>query len=162
MRLADRRPSQVTKESLEALIGVESESKYIEYKRSLPGKTDDAKREFLCDASSFANTEGGYLVFGIEEANGRATRLTGLPGINPDDEILRLEQMLRDGVRPPLTVETAAVLLDGGSVAIVMRISKSWNPPHQVTFQKAARFYASASNEKYQLDVDELRSVFLL
>ena len=142
MPLADKRPSQVAKEDLEALIGVESESKYIEYKRSLPGKTDVAKREFLYDASSFANTEGGYLVFGIEEADGRATRLTGLPEIDPDREILRLEQMLRGGVRPPLTVETAAVPLDGRSVAIVMRIAKSWNPPHQVTFQKAARFYA--------------------
>lgn len=35
-------------------------------------------------------------------------------------------------------------------------------PPHQVTLQKAFRFYARASNGKYQLDVDELRSIYSL
>jgi len=43
-----------------------------------------------------------------------------------------------------------------------MRIPRSWNPPHQVTFQKAFRFYARDSNGKYQVDVDELRAVFAL
>jgi hypothetical protein len=41
-----------------------------------------------------------------------------------------------------------------------MNIPRSWNPPHQVTYQKAFRFYSRDSNGKYQLDVDELRSVF--
>jgi hypothetical protein len=40
--------------------------------------------------------------------------------------------------------------------------SKSWNPPHQVTYQNAFRFYGRSSNGKYQLDVDELRSIFSL
>jgi hypothetical protein len=43
-----------------------------------------------------------------------------------------------------------------------MRIPKSWNPPHQVTFQKAFRFYARDTNGKYPVDVDELRSIFSL
>ena len=43
-----------------------------------------------------------------------------------------------------------------------MHIPKSWNPPHQVTYQKAFRFYGRDTNGKYQLDVDELRSVFSL
>jgi len=34
------------------------------------------------------------------------------------------------------------------------------SPPHQVTYQKAFRFYGRDSNGKYQLDVEELRSVF--
>jgi hypothetical protein len=43
-----------------------------------------------------------------------------------------------------------------------MRIPKSWNQPHQVTFQKSFRFYARDTNGKYQIDVDELRSAFSL
>ena len=69
--------------------------------------------------------------------------------------------MLRDGIRPPLVgIQSVRVPLSGGGVAIVMHIPKSWNPPHQVTYQKAFRFYGRDSNGKYQLDVDELRSVF--
>jgi hypothetical protein len=45
--------------------------------------------------------------------------------------------MARDGIRPPIVgLQTAAVTLANGNTAIVMRIHKSWNPPHQVTYQR--------------------------
>ncbi len=69
--------------------------------------------------------------------------------------------MARDGIRPPIPgIHTAPVSLKTGGLAIVMRIPQSWNPPHQVTYQKSFRFYARDTNGKYQLDVDELRTVF--
>jgi hypothetical protein len=98
----------------------------------------------------------------MAEAKGEPIELVGFASFDADKEILRLEQMLRDGVRPPLSVETRAVPLTGDRVALVVRIQKSWNPPHQVTFQKAFRFYARDSNGKYQVDVDELRAIFAL
>jgi predicted HTH transcriptional regulator len=52
---------------LELIIAKEAESKEIDYKRLLPGRTDADRREFLYDLSSFANTSGGYLVFGMDE-----------------------------------------------------------------------------------------------
>jgi hypothetical protein len=91
----------------------------------------------------------------------RPINFVGLSGIDPDQEILRLEQIVRDGIRPPVVgIQSARVALSSGSVAIVIHIPKSWNPPHQVIYQKAFRFYGRGSNGKYQLDVDELRSVF--
>jgi hypothetical protein len=162
MPLSDKAPTQINEADLLGLISnQEGEGKSIDYKRDPVGHADKDKKEFLYDASSFANTQGGYLVFGMEEASGMPTKIAGFANIDPDQEILRLEQMLRDGIRPPISgVETAAVPVTGGNIAIVMRIPKSWNPPHQVTFQKAFRFYARDSNGKYQIDVDELRSVF--
>jgi len=141
----------------------ELEGKAIDYKRDRVGKTDTDKKEFLYDISSFANTQGGHLIFGMDEEGGAPTKLVGISDINPDEEILRLEGMARDGIRPPIVgLQTAAVTLANGNTAIVMRIHKSWNPPHQVTYQKAFRFYGRSSNGKYQIDVDELRSIFLL
>ncbi len=46
--------------------GVE-EGKTIEYKRDLPGTKDEDKRELLADVSSFANTEGGDIIYGGAE-----------------------------------------------------------------------------------------------
>jgi Putative DNA-binding domain len=153
---------QVNESDLLGLFG-ESENKTLDYKRDLPGQREGEKKEFLYDASSFANTLGGDIVFGVEEQNGMAINLVGLAGINPDNEILRLQEILRDGIRPPITgVDPKVIKLTNGNVAIVVRIPKSWNPPHQVTFQKAFRFYARDSNGKYQVDVDELRSIFSL
>jgi hypothetical protein len=54
------------------------------------------------------------------------------------------------------------VHLANGNLAIVLGIPKSWNPPHQVTYQKAFRFYGRDTNSKYQLDVDEIRSIISL
>src|SRR5437016_1968889 len=98
----------ISKEDVEALIAnAVSESRTIEYKEQLPGGTDDERREFLADASSFANAGGGDLIFGIREkrvANGKPTGLPetaeGLAGANPDGEKRRFEDMLRAGIDP--------------------------------------------------------------
>ena len=162
MPLVAKPVSRLTEADLLALISdKEPEGKTLEYKRELPGKADGDRKEFLYDASSLANTRGGDLIFGMDEADGLPTRLVGIAGVNPDEEILQLEQMLRSGIRPALNgVESARVDLASGSFAFVMRIPKSWNPPHQVTFQNAFRFYARDTNGKYQIDVEELRSIY--
>lgn len=63
-----RAVNDITENDLLALIsdGV-AEGRSIDYKRELPGNSDGDKKEFLADASSFANTEGGDLVFGMLE-----------------------------------------------------------------------------------------------
>jgi predicted HTH transcriptional regulator len=99
--------SEITAADLQALVETKSsEGKEIDFKLTLPGKADSDRREFLYYMSSFANTIGGYLVFGIEEKAGVATALVGLEKINPDDQIRRLEEMARDGIRPPDTGNT--------------------------------------------------------
>jgi|SRR5712664_590986 len=164
MSLFDKPTTQITERDLQALISdKEAEHKTVDYKRDAVGSSDSDKKEFLYDASSFANTVGGHIIFGMEEAQGLPVNLVGLAGVDQDGERLRLEQMIRTGIRPPLTgVETTGIRLSNGNVALVMRVSKSWNPAHQVTFQNAFRFYARGSNGKYQIDVDELRSIFAI
>jgi predicted HTH transcriptional regulator len=71
--------SPLTENDLLALIAdKEAEGKRLDYKRDLVGKGDTEKKEFLYDVSSFANTQGGHLVFGMEEENGEAVNLIGL------------------------------------------------------------------------------------
>jgi hypothetical protein len=136
-----------------------SECKTIDYKRTLPGRTDADRREFLHDVSSFANASGGHLLFGMKEERGIAMEILGIRDINPDQEITRLEEMLRSGLRPRIYgLQMKAVPIEEGSWVLVLRIPKSWNPPHQVTFQSDMRFSARGLTGKYLMDVDELRS----
>lgn len=164
MPLSHKPVQTLTEADLQRLISdKESEGKTIDYKSKLPGKDDTAKKEFLYDVSSFANTNGGYLVYGMEETNGIPTKLAGFSGINPEEEVQRLDHMTRDGIRPPIIgVHTVPVKLSDSNFAFVLHVPKSWNPPHQVTYQKAFRFYRRGSNGNYQMDVDELRSIFTL
>jgi predicted HTH transcriptional regulator len=70
----------ITEADLQALISdAVPEGRTIEYKRALPGNSDGEKKEFLADISSFANTSGGDLIYGMDESadsdNRRATVL---------------------------------------------------------------------------------------
>ena len=138
-----------------------AERRTLEYKAEVPGGTDADTREFLADASSFANTAGGYIVFGIQEAEGVPVSIRGLRNLEADEETLRLEAKIRTGVTPRIpAVRTKKIELANGHSVIVLKIPQSWSRPHMVTFKNASRFYARASNGKYQLDVTQIRDAF--
>ena len=154
---------RVSEADLQRLIadGVR-ESRDLDFKRDPVGDDRDAKREFLRDVTSFANTAGGYLIIGMAEAAGVADALIGLTARPPDDEKLRLENVIRDGVEPRLVgVRIREVILSGGGYALVIKIPVSWNPPHRVAFGGTNRFYARNSAGAYELSVEQLRSAFL-
>jgi hypothetical protein len=159
----------ITKGDIDALItGSISEGRKIEYKEQLPGAADEDKREFLADASSFANAAGGDLIYGIREkkdSNGKPTGIPevaeGLASINPDAEKRRLEDILRNGVDPRMP-GVRLKHIDGFAVGpvIVLRVPKSWASPHMVTFRNLSRFFSRTSAGKHQLDVQEIGGAF--
>jgi hypothetical protein len=139
-----------------------AESKIIDYKRDLIGTTDEAKKEFLADVTSFANTAGGHLIIGIDEDNGVPVSIDGVSVPDLDAEKLRLEGMLRDGLEPRIPgIAIQEVPLSNGNLVLVISIPKSWASPHMVKLRKSTRFYARNSAGKYQLDVAEIRSAFI-
>ena len=134
----------------------------VDYKRDLYGRTDADIREFLKDVSSFANTSGGHLIIGMDETAGIPTALAPLSG-DPDQELLRLENLARDGLEPRIAgLRMKAVTLTGSGYAIVLRIPKSWNPPHRVAARNTNRIYGRNSAGAYEYSVEELRVVFNL
>ena len=139
-----------------------TERQNIDYKEALTGTNDDAKREFLADISSFANTAGGHLVYGISEVAGIPTGLPGVVIPDFDAEKLRLENLMRDGVSPRISgIEISErILLAAGTSAFVIRIPRSLVSPHMVSFKGLSKFFARNSAGKYQLDVGQLRSAF--
>src|SRR6185437_3977888 len=120
----------------------------IEYKRELPGTSDEQKREFLADVSSFANTGGGDI-----------TEIVGLSSCDFDVEILSLQNLMRDGVAPRMHASLHLVTCAVGNL-LIARIERSWNRPHRVTFRGHDKFYARNSAGKFPLDVGQLRTAF--
>src|SRR6266581_1300599 len=151
----------IAEADLIALIDAHTpELRTLEYKQCLPGTADDKRKEFLADASSFANCVGGHLIYGIRAEAGVPVELVGIPE-DGDASILRLENMIRDGIARRMLVHSAAIKLANSRTAIVMRIPKSLAPLHMVTFGGTSRFFSRTSNGKYQLDVEEIRAGFL-
>ncbi len=146
------------------------EGRTLEYKQALPANSDEDKREFLADVSSFANASGGDILYGVEERrdqNGKATgipeKATGLAGVNADQEVRRLDSIIRDGVQPRIAgVHVCPVDGFSDGPILLIRVQKSYASPHMVTFKNLSRFFSRNSAGKYQLDVGEIRSAFAL
>ena len=138
------------------------ESKTIDYKLQYNLESDDGKIKFLANFSAFANAEGGNLIYGIKEKEGLPIEIVGINTENIDAEILKIESLLRDNIEPRIWgYEIKPVLLSNGKYVVVIFIPKSFNSPHVVNFGKHWRFYSRNSAGKYQLDVQELKSLFL-
>ncbi len=164
MPLGNLNFDDITEKNLEELIDVGvPEGFSIEYKRDLYGKSDSDKKEALKDISSFGNSFGGHLIIGIEEDNGIPIAIRGLQNINPDSEILRIENLMRDGIEPRITgIKVKAISIEAGGFVIVIRIPRSWNPPHRVSAKNINRFYVRNSSGAHEVSVEELRTLFNL
>ncbi len=141
-----------------------AESITLDYKKDTYGRREDEKREFVADISGFANTLGGHLIIGMDGKDGIPVDLCGLNrDINPDQECVRLTSLVLDGLKPRLTgVQIKFVQLGGGANVIVIRIAKSFNPPHRVELHGVLKFWARAGTRKYEPTVDQLRGMFTM
>jgi hypothetical protein len=132
----------------------------LDFKLTNYGKADSDKRELLKDVSALANSHGGHLVIGIEETMGVATNIVGVD-IDTDAEILRMEQILRNAIEPPVSgIRMRSIHLSIGRNVLLLRIPRSWNPPHRVTAQGTNRFYIRHSAGVHEPSIEELKSLF--
>jgi hypothetical protein len=147
---------------LEELVAAQvPEGLRLEYKSELYGNSDGDKREFLKDVTALANSHGGHLILGIEESGGGANRIPGVVCSDTDAEILRMEQMLRGGVEPIISgIRIKAIPVEENRNVFVLRIPKSWHPPHRVVAKGSNRFYIRHSAGVHEPSVEELRSLF--
>jgi predicted HTH transcriptional regulator len=160
MSLRDILFDEITEAHVRDLIstGV-PESPVLDYKRETYGNSDNDKREFLADVSSFANTPGGDILIGIDESEGIPKSIEPLSG-NMDAEIRRLESISLAGLEPRISnLRVRSVSVAGGHV-IVVRIPRSFTPPHRVIAQGSNRFHARAGARKYEPNVQQLRHLF--
>lgn len=153
---------ELTRADIEGLVANSvREGKTLDFKRGGVGNRDEDKREFLADITAFANTIGGDLIFGVDEAQGVATETAGIQIADSDEEIRRLDQVIRSGLDPRLPgIEFKWIAISPDRGFLVIRVARSWAAPHRVVFRDS-KFYARSSAGKYPMDVAELRSAFL-
>lgn len=167
MTIDHKKLSELTEEDLQDLvISQVAENIRLEYKRDLYGQNDNSKKELLKDVSALANSQGGHLIIGIEEFNGRADALYGVRCDNPDEETLRMEQVIRSGIEPNIAgihiryIKLSNLDSNARRYLFILCIPQSNYPPHRVIINNHNRFYLRNSAGVHEPDIEELRALF--
>ena len=144
------------------------ESDYLDYKESISISTQKEKMELCKDVTSFANENGGALIYGVPEAD-----QNGVPvpkdiaecGIEfPSDLIINIENILLDVIAPPLPELFIKVIsLDGTSSKSVLLIYHpgSWNKPHMVEGYKQGRYYRRGNFRSILMNEKQIEEAYL-
>jgi len=160
----------VTLRDIESLLDdAIPEGKEIDYKRDMyrfndlePNRSKQTE-EFLKDVSSFANTIGGDLIIGVDEAGGVPTAICGFEEADPDDMKNRLSQLLQTWLEPRIAFSMHSIPHSAGRIILIIRVLQSLVSPHRVIFKKEfGQFYARNSTGAYRMDTSELRRAFTL
>lgn len=142
-----------------------SESKSLEYKSELHIDAESEKKEFLADITSFANSDGGDIIFGIKEdsSTNLPIELNGIEIENADELILKIENILRDSVSPRIpNISFHTLQIIDSKYILIMRIERSYLSPHRIVYKGWDKFFSRSSRGKYPMEVEELRSAFTL
>ena len=137
----------------------EPEGPHLDFKREQPRSDNSGRNELAADVSAMANSGGGDIILGVDEdADGCASAVNPFAG-NPDQEALRLLDVLMSAVEPRMPgLQVQSIPVAGGSVFVV-RVPQSWAGPHRVRTNQ--HFYIRESSRKRPLDVPEIRGLFL-
>lgn len=147
--------------SLQSLIDTSArESIELDFKAEFDPESPEHRRGLIDDVCALANARGGWLLLGVEEAEGSAS---GLSGIRVDDEDafrLRMLQMIGTGLEPRLGgVRIECVPLAAGGLVVGVHVPQSWTGPHRTTGSRRFMVRGDGANSEY--DVQGLRHAFL-
>jgi hypothetical protein len=169
MYLLGKKADTLKEEDIKRLVHNKvQENKSLDYKKELHLSQDKDRKEFLFDITSLSNTEGGCLIYGIEETKDEKKQNTGTPekvvGItidNYDKLSQQIEDIIKGNTEPSISNIILNPLKVDGLNVLVIGISKSLGLPIMVTFNDTNKFYRRRNSGKYSVDVYELNQMFM-
>jgi len=147
-----------SEDDLKALIrdGVEENTR-LEYKRELD-LSKSGRKEVCRDISAFANSQGGILIYGIEEEAQK--ELGSIPkDIKPltDASIKEtIENILLNSISPPITFWIYTIEVSGG-FCLAIQIPQSLST-HMVTLGHDNRYYIRRNFQRSPMTEDEVKA----
>ncbi len=140
------------------------EEETFDFKRMLPdSRNEPAKKRLRTACCAFANSDGGFLIFGVSDDSefNPEDRLSGIePGVDLPERFGNHPRSCTPTVywtfkNPPLS-------LDNGRVIHVVHIPKSWKAPHAVGDRDGGWMFPKRTNKGNEgMSMEEVRAAFL-
>jgi hypothetical protein len=136
------------------------ESTHLEFKRAESlEKNDNRKKEMAKDVSAFANSDGGTIIYGIEESKYKASGFSFIDGRIFTKEWV--EQVLSTGIQRKIDgLKIYPVRIDGEieKTIYIINIPASSLAPHMTLSKK---FYRRYNFESVEMEEYEIRNLYL-
>jgi hypothetical protein len=137
------------------------ESGSLEYKERLELETDAQKRELLKDLTGMGNGGGGTIIYGVMETGDRSGHPAQLAPLTDPALPGRLEDVVRNAVRPPLIMDLQWVEVDTGYV-LVVNVFRSPLGPYMVQAYGENRYYLRQGSRVAPMDEQQVRDAYLM
>ena len=73
---------------------------------------------------------------------------------------LQIQDWIKESIEPRLNVEMKTIEVEDAKIVILIKVAKSWNPPHCVKNKKQRIFYIRRDGRTDPMEYDELRRMF--
>ncbi|MBA7545013.1 hypothetical protein ES705_37375 [subsurface metagenome] len=120
------------------------ENSRVEFKQDIKNQNS-----LLQEIVAFANTEGGIIIFGIED---NTFRIIGLTKKQTDDIDKKIANITNDLIRPFLQIITDTTLIDN-KLILIITIPKGSNKPYNT---KGAIYIRQGTTKRLLSDKDEI------
>ena len=159
-----------TADDFKVLIGNPDyrEYQYLDYKKDFSfihipkDKVASKIIEFRNDICSFANAEGGYIIYGISDEQGMASEIVGVEIDNPDKFELNLRNKLIPIMPKVPSIQFSFVQLVNGRYIVVIYIEQDFYSPYiHIEDQKNYKIYKREGNQKTIVTYAELKDMFI-
>jgi Putative DNA-binding domain len=140
-----------------------SEGHHLDYKRALSGSNDRAKREFLKDATGFANANGGDILIGVAEPRDDITVDDQISGVDDGESIAQdLERLVSSSIDPRIPgLMIKPVALQNGKHVIAVHVPPSNVRPFRVDHSGYVNFFIRHRESIFSMTTHEIREAVL-
>lgn len=136
------------------------ESPTLDFKRDLPETNSSGANEIAKDVSGFANADGGDLVYGIAESAGVATAVCVVAGVDVDDAILRITNVISSWIEPKIVGLRIHPVVYGRGHVLIVRVPKSLSAPHWTRQANCLKFFQRNGLQTAPMNHDQVRQSF--
>jgi hypothetical protein len=150
---------------LELITRREEESFLLDYKAEINYTLDKDKKELCKDVSSFANSKGGILIYGIEQEvddNSPPKPKIDNPPIGIESpNVETIENIISNGIYPRVSFEIKSVEIDNNAKFIlIIGVAASYNAPHMVITKGDFRYYKRGNYKSDMMNEAEVRELY--